>query len=148
MHLPDDPEYLARVKYKFKLSEVQLCQQISRLQPYKVLGEDGIPNVVLKQMTDLIVPYLIQIFHTVFKLSTYSNSWHMWNTIMLCKPGKPRYNIPKAHQPITLMNTIRKFLSFIIMEDITYMCERHGLVPNTHSEAGQQEYLRCDALSH
>ena len=130
--LPDNPKYLARVRYKFKLSEVQLRRQISRLQPYKVPGEDGIPNVVLKQMTDLIVPYLIQIFHTVFKLNTYSNSWCTWNTIMLRKPGKPRYDVPKAHQPITLMNTIGKLLSSVVMENITYMCERHGLLPDTH----------------
>ena len=53
-NLPDDPTYPARVKYRFKLSEVQLRCQISRLQPSKALGADSIPNVVLKQMAELI----------------------------------------------------------------------------------------------
>ena len=85
-------------------------------------------------MTNLIVPYLIQIFCAVFKLSTYSNSWCTWNTIILPKPRKPRYNIPKAHWPIALMsmNTIGKLLSSIVAEDITYICERHGLLLDTH----------------
>ena len=130
--LPDDPEYPAQVKYKFRLSEAQLCQQISRLQPYKAPGEDSIPNVVLKQTTELIMPYLIQIFRVAFKLNTYSDSWHTWNTIVLCKPRKPRYDTLKAHWPIALMNTIGKLLSSIIAEDITYMCKRYGLLPDTH----------------
>ena len=54
--LLDDPEYPAWIKYKFRFSEAQLRQQISRLQPYKVLGEGGILNIVLKQMAELIIP--------------------------------------------------------------------------------------------
>ena len=53
--------------------------------------------MILKQAAELIIPYLIQIFCAAFKLSTYSDSWRMWNTIVLRKPGKPRYNTPKAH---------------------------------------------------
>ena len=111
---------------------MQLHQQISRLKPHKALGEDGIPNVVLKQVAELLMPYLIQIFRAVFRLGTYSDSWCTWDTIVLRKPGKPRYNVPKAHQPIALMNTIGKLLSAIVAEDITYMCERYGLLPDTH----------------
>ena len=106
--------------------------QISRLQPYKAPGEDDILNIVLKQTAELIVPYLIQIFHAVFKLGTYSDSWCTWNTIVLCKPGKPQYDTLKAHRPIALMNTIGKLLSAIIAEDITYMCERYSLLPDMH----------------
>ena len=42
---------------------------------------------------------------------------------MLCKPGKPRYDIPKAHQPIALMNTLGKLLSVIVAEDLSFMCK-------------------------
>ena len=57
-NLPNDPTYPARVKYRFKLSQAQLHRQIARLQPYKAPGEDGIPNVILKQAAELIVPYV------------------------------------------------------------------------------------------
>ena len=110
---------------------MQLRQQISRLQLYKAPGEDRILNVVLKQAAKLLIPYLIQIF-VVFRLDTYSDSWCTWDTIVLHKPGKPRYNILKVHRPITLMNTIGKLLSTIVVEDIMYMCERYGLLPDTH----------------
>ena len=48
------------------------------------------------------------------------------------KPGKPRYNIPKAYRPIALMNTMAKLLSAMVMEDLIYMSERYALLPNNH----------------
>ena len=55
-------DYPCRIKYKFRLTETQLRRQISQLRPHKAPGDDGIPNVVLKEVVDLILPYLIQIF--------------------------------------------------------------------------------------
>ena len=43
----------------------------------------------------------------------------MWDTIVLRKPGKPRYDVPKAHWPIALMNTLGKLLSTLVAEDLT-----------------------------
>ena len=51
---------------------------------------------------------------------------------MLRKPGKPRYDVPKAHRPIALMNTLRKLLLELVMEDLTYMCDHYGLLPDHH----------------
>ena len=130
--LPASPEYPPHVKYEFRLTEARLHRQISRLHPFKVPGEDGIPNVVLKETVDLILLHLIQIFRAVFKLDTYSDHWHMWNTIVLRKPRKARYDVPKAYQPIALMNTISKLLSAIVVEDMTHMCEKHCLLLDTH----------------
>ena len=87
---------------------------------------------MLKEVVDLILPYLIQIFRAVFKLGTYSNSWHSWNTIVLRIPGKARYDVPKAYRPIALMNTAGKLLSAMVTEDLSYMCEKYHLLPDTH----------------
>ena len=97
MCLPDESNYPPRVKYKFRLMESQLCCQISQLRPHKAPGNDGIPNVVLKEAVDLILPYLIQIFRAALRLNTYSDAWHTWSTIVLHKPGKARYDVPKAY---------------------------------------------------
>ncbi len=65
-------------------------------------------------------------------LKTYSNRWHEWDTIMLHKLGKPRYDVPKAYRLIALMNTMGKVLSAIVAEDLTYMCKRYSLLPDNH----------------
>ena len=132
MSLPDEPNYPPWVKYKFRLMESRLCHQISWLHPHKALGDDSIPNVVLKEVVDLILPYLIQIFRVVFRLNTYSNTWCTWSTIVLHKPGKARYDVPKAYCPIVLMNTVGKLLSAVVAEDMSFMHEKHQLLPDTH----------------
>ena len=130
--VPDSPDYPPRVRYKFRLTKSRLHRQISKLRPFKAPGEDGIPNVVLKESADLLVPYLLQIFRAVFKLDVYSNSWCTWNTIVLRKLGKARYDMPKAYRPIALMNTIGKLLSALVADDMSYMCEKYCLLPDTH----------------
>ena len=111
---------------------VQLRRCVARLCPYKAPGEDGIPNAVIKESLDLIAEYLLEIYWATFTLNTYSNHWQVWDIIVLRKPGKPRYDIPKVHQPIALMNTLRKLLSALVMEDLTYMCDHYGLLPDHH----------------
>ena len=51
---------------------------------------------------------------------------------MLRKPGKARYDMPKAYRPIALMNTVGKLLSAVVAEDLSYMCEKYRLLPDTH----------------
>jgi len=116
----------------FRLSMAQLRCCVARLTPHKAPGEDGIPNVVLKESLELIAEYLLSIYKATFTLRVYSNHWKIWDTIMLCKPGKPRYNIPKAYRPIALMNTMGKLLSAMVAEDLVYMCEKYVLLPSNH----------------
>ena len=73
----------------------------------------------------LITPYLLQIFHTTLRLGVYAAQWKDITTCVLHKPGKPRYDVPKAYRPIALVNTITKLLSAIIAEDITHLTETH-----------------------
>ena len=48
-HIPHEPLYPDRIRYSFRPSLTQLCQCIARLHPQKVPGQDGIPNIVLKE---------------------------------------------------------------------------------------------------
>ena len=79
-----------------------------------------------------IAEYLLEIYRATFLLNTYSDRWWVWDTIVLRKPGKPRYNVPKAHRPIALMNTLGKLLSTLVAEDLTHMCDYYGLLPDNH----------------
>ena len=110
----------------------QLRRCIVRLSPHKAPREDGIPNIVIKELLELIAEYLLKIFRATFTLCTYRNHWQVWDTIVLCKPGKPRYDIPKAHRTIALMNTLGKLLSAIVAEDLSFMCEHYALLPDNH----------------
>ena len=115
------------------------------MSPHKAPGEDGIPNMVIKESLEIIAEYLLRIFKAIFTLGTYSDRWRIWDTIVLCKPGKPRYDIPKAYRPIALMNTMGKLLSSVVAEELVYMCEQYELLPSHHFR-GQPGRCTMDAM--
>jgi hypothetical protein len=52
-------------------------------------------------------------------------------TIVLQKPGKPDYTVPKAYRPIiALENRIGKVFESIMAETISYLTETHDLLPS------------------
>ena len=75
----------------------QVKRIIARLSPYKVHSPDEISNIVLMKCINLLIDYLVAIFRAVFSLRTYSANWKDSFTAVLRKPGKPAYDIPKAH---------------------------------------------------
>ena len=87
--IPPGTEYPDRVSYSFQPSLVQLKCCIARLSPHKATGDDGIPNIVLKESMELIAEYPLHMFWAAFALNTYSDCWQTWDTIILRKPGKP-----------------------------------------------------------
>ena len=123
----------------------QLRRCVARLHPFKAPGEDGIPNTGIKESMEVIAEYLLEIYRATFSLNTYSNCWRVWDTIVLHKPGKPRYDVLKAHQPIALMNTLGKLLSTLVTEDLTHMCDYYGLLPDNHF-GGRPSRCTTDAM--
>ena len=58
--------------------------------------------------------------------------WKEFVTVVLRKPGKPSYDVPKAYRPIMLLNTMWKVVAAIIASHITYITEKHQLLPANH----------------
>jgi len=52
--------------------------------------------------------------------------------VVLWKPGKPAYDVPKVYRPIVLLNTMDKVLTMIIAEEISNVVEKEGLLPVNH----------------
>ena len=48
---------------------------------------------------------------------------------MLYKIGKTSYDVAKSYHPIGLMNTIAKVLSTLCSEPISYLAEKHNVLP-------------------
>jgi hypothetical protein len=114
------------------ITEQTIIQAIAKLSPYKAPGPDGICNVVFKQCSDLLLPHLLSIFKAVFNLETFYAPWRDFTTVVLRKPGRPDYIIPKSYRPITLLNTTYKLLSAVVANQLTHILESNHLLPNTH----------------
>ena len=80
---PENYRYPAPLTPSGTITEDQICRHINKLSPYKAMGTDNIPNVVLKESADVILPYLKQIFRAMFKLCTFFGQWQEVITCVL-----------------------------------------------------------------
>jgi hypothetical protein len=102
---------------------------IHTISPYKALGPDKIPNIMLKECIEVLIDHLFFIFRAVFELTMYHPKWLESTTIILHKLGRAAYDMAKSYHPIGLMNTILKVLSTLCSRHISYLVEKHGLLP-------------------
>ena len=56
-------------------------------------------------------------------------SWFKQSTcVIIPKPNKPRYNVPKAFRPISLLNTIGKLLTKVIAARMQFDCLKYNIL--------------------
>ena len=110
----------------------QIEKIIRKLSPYKAPGPDGIPNIVLQKCYDLIADHLLYIYQAILELDEFYDPWREFITLVIRKPDKPNYELPKAHRPIALISTMAKVLTALIAENISRLVETHQLLPKTH----------------
>ena len=110
----------------------QILFHICKLKPYKAPGPDGIPNIVLMRCANLLVDRLLHIYKAMLEHNLHYPPWKSFTTVVLRKPGKPRYDVPKAYRPIALLNTMWKVLAAIVADQLTYYSERFNLLPSYH----------------
>ena len=128
-----------------RITKEQIRRQLKRLRPYKAPGPDKIPNIVLSQCAEILTDRLWFIYSAILDRGLYYAPWKHFTTVVLRKPGKPRYDIPKAYRPIALLNTMGKLLTAIVAEQLTYYTEKHELLPAMHF-GGRPGRTTTDAL--
>ena len=98
---------------------------------YKAPGPDGIPNIVLTICADLIVDVLYFISQAMLDESLMFKPWKEF-TVVIWKPEKSNYSMPKAYRPIVLLNTMWKVITAIVANRITFYTEKYQLLPANH----------------
>jgi hypothetical protein len=114
------------------ISTEQIRRQLQRLKLYKALGPDGIPNIILTKCADLLLDRLLAIYEAMYEKNLLYDPWKHFTIVVLCKPSKPRYDLPKLYCPIALLNTMWKVLAGIAVEQLTHYTEKYHLLPDLH----------------
>jgi len=138
-------KYLKQCQGGVKIMADQIWKQLWKLKPYKAPGPDGILNVVLTKCADLLTNRLLNIYDTMFKWKLMYKPWKTFTTVVLRKPGKPRYNTPKAYQPIALLNMLWKVLTAIVAGQLTFITEKHQLLLANHFR-GRPGHMMTDTM--
>ena len=75
--------------------------------------------------------HLYHLFHVILEHGVYPSRWRTSLTIVLHKEGKVEYDVAKAYHPIGLLNTIGKLFSTLVATGLSYITEKHNLLPPT-----------------
>ncbi len=143
--IPTDYNYPSPCCKPNQLTREQIMNHLHRLKPYKAPGPDGIPSVILTKCTDLLTERLYFIYKIMLEQSMHYKPWKTFVMVILCKPGKPRYDIPKAYRPIALLNTMWKVFTAIIAKQLTFYSEKFQLLPANHF-GSRPEHTTMDAI--
>ena len=137
--------YPKECKVTCKITTEQIQKQLCKLKPYKALGPDRIPNIVLTKCAHLLTDRLLLIYKAMFEHSLLYKLWKNFTMVVLQKPGKPWYDVTKAYRPIALLNTMWKVLTAIVVTQLTYITEEHQLLPANHF-SGRPGRTTTDAM--
>jgi hypothetical protein len=130
-YVPPHQVYPTLLKGPHFFSRSRIRQVIRTLSLYKAPGPDKIPNIVLMKCVDALINHLFFIFRAIFELMVYHPRWLKSITLVLRKIGKSSYDVAKSYRPIGLINTIPKVLSTLCSKHISYLSEKHGLLPSS-----------------
>ena len=131
-NIQEDKNYPKMCSKVGKVTKDQICKQLKKLKLYKAPGPDGIPNIVLTKNVDILIDRLHPIYVAMLDKNLHYDPWKTFTTVVLWKPGKPHYDVPKAYRPIALLNTMWKVLTTIVADQITFLTEKHQLLPKNH----------------
>ena len=115
------------------------------LSTYKALRLDKIPNIVWMKCVEVLIDHLFYIFRVVFELTVCHPRWLESITLVLRKIGKTSYNVAKSYRPIGLIDTIPKVLSTLCSKHISFLVEKHNLLPSSQF-GGQPSRNTTDAM--
>jgi hypothetical protein len=126
-HFHDNPDpRLARQFEPFTETELEtlLRQTANKSAP----GTSGIGWFLLKKGWDVVKDHLITIYNTCFSLGHHPARWREAKVVVIPKPDKPDYSLPKAHRPISLLETMSKLLKKAVAKIMQHDIVKYELV--------------------
>lgn len=92
-------------------------------------GSSGIGWLLIKKAWNKISKHLCTIFNACLILGHHPRVWKEAKVVVIPKPDKEDYSIPKAHRPISLLETMSKLLEKAIAKRFQFDLVKHQLIP-------------------
>jgi hypothetical protein len=112
---------------KFKLTEVRAA--IKQLRPKQAPGFDLITGRILKELPDIGIRAITQIFNSVLRTGYFPGQWKVSHIITILKPGKPAEEA-KSYKPISLLPILSKLFEKIFLTRIQPTLQEKRIIPD------------------
>jgi len=99
-------------------------------------GPDGISYTTLRHLHEATPQTLTLLFNACLTFTVHPPEWKVANCVVIPKPGKSSYTLPKSYRPISLQSCFGKILEAIVAKRLSQAAIRCGA---THpSQMGAQ----------
>ena len=92
----------------------------------KTKGYDLITGRIIKELPDIGIRAITQIFNSVLRTGYFPGQWMVFQTITILKPGKPA-EAAKSYRPISLLQILWKLFEKIFVTRIKPTLQQKGL---------------------
>jgi hypothetical protein len=96
------------------MSVPTIQRAISLFKSNKAAGPDGFKPLVLKQLPDLAINRLRQIYEASYHGGVVPNDWLRASVVFIPKPGRDNYSLPGSYRPISLTSYLFKAMERVI----------------------------------
>jgi hypothetical protein len=112
---------------------------IGSFAQYKSPGRDGIFLALLQEGREILIPYLIRIFHACLATGYVPALWCQAKVVFIPKPGRSSYCGPRDFRPISLtsflLKTMKRLVDRYLRDETLALLPLH---PNQHAyQAGK-----------
>jgi hypothetical protein len=107
-------------------------------------GSSGIDWSLLKKGWDAVKDHLVDVFNACLLLGHHPPRWKEAKVVAIPKPDKPDYSLPKAHRPISLLETMSKLLEKAVAKRMQHDIVAHELI-HTNQFGGRAHSSCLDA---
>ena len=93
-------------------------------------GEDGIPYIMIRQLSENSLKYLLEFYNKLFLNDIYPQKWKEALIIPILKSGKDSTDA-SSYRPIALISCLSKILEKILNKRLMWYLEKHNLIDKT-----------------
>ena len=97
----------------------------------KTPGPDGITQEIIAKAFQAIPDTFLKVYGALINKGYHPKCWRKATGVILAKPGKPDYSIPKAYRVISLLNCLGKISERILAKRLSTLAEVGPLLHNT-----------------
>lgn len=90
-------------------------------------GEDGIPYIMIRQLSENSLKYLLEFYNTIFLNDKFPQKWKDALIIPILKPGKDSTDA-SSYRPIALISCLSKILEKILNKRLMWYLEKQNLI--------------------
>ncbi|SLM36388.1 reverse transcriptase [Lasallia pustulata] len=127
------------------LTNNEVKQAIFTSSPKKAAGPDEIGFAIIQEAYKAIAEVMNLTYKILIRNGFHPQCWREGTGVILKKPGKPDYSLPKAYRIITLLNCLGKVAEKIMAIRLSYLSQISDLL-DTDQSGGRKQRSAVDAV--